>query len=248
MATILDIFASFKDFIMKYDYYLFDLDNCLLYIPNVAEYFDEVLINSLEEMGLNEKNIPAKVERDKFWFSGIGHVNLLERWGISDVHLFWKYFDDFDYVKRKELVKRNEMYIFEDVKPTMKKLRKKGKYLGLISNTADYIIEYILNKFRLKNYFQVVFGMNYTMDVSLAKPSPSGILSVLKNFNCDPICNKILMVGDSKDDIFAAKQANVDACLVKRDTKKYSEGFVNWEYKPDFIIKNINELISSDKI
>ncbi len=228
---------------MKYDYYLFDLDNCLLYIPNVNVYFDSILTTVLIEMGLKERNIPAKIERDKFWFSGIGHVELLKIWGIFDVHLFWKYFDDLDYFRRKELVKRKEMYLFEDVKPTIKRLSRSGKQIALISNTADYIIDYILKKFRLKKYFKEVFAMNYAMDVSLAKPSPKGILSVLKKLNCDLISTKALMIGDSNDDIFAAKQAHIEACLIKRDAKKYTDGFSEWEYKPDFIINDLKELI-----
>ena len=51
------------------------------------------------------------------------------------------------------------------------------------------------------------------------------------------------MVGDSYVDIFAAKRADIHACLIKRDFDKYPDGYADWEYKPDTIIKDLKAIL-----
>jgi phosphoglycolate phosphatase-like HAD superfamily hydrolase len=54
---------------------------------------------------------------------------------------------------------------------------------------------------------------------------------------------KAIMIGDSIVDVFAAKRANIDACLLTRNLNKYPDGYDKWEYKPDFVINNLDEII-----
>ncbi len=224
---------------MKFDCYLFDLDNCLLFIPNYPNYFDDILVKTLEKFKLNI--IPNRTERNKLWYAGNDYLKLLYKWGITDSRNFWKFFDDIDLEKRKILVEKEEMFFFNDVLTVLRELRNNDKKLGLISNTADYIIEYILEKFQYNHFFHETFGLGVQKDQAIAKPSPEGIHMVLKKIGISKY-SKAIMVGDSMVDILAAKRANINACLIRRDIDKYPDGYDTWEYQPDFIIDQLDDL------
>ena len=52
------------------------------------------------------------------------------------------------------------------------------------------------------------------------------------------------MIGDSIVDVYAAKKANISACLIRRDKSKYRDGYGAWEYNPDFVIEQLNEILN----
>lgn len=226
---------------MKYDYYLFDLDGCLLYIPRSWEYFDNILIKTLEQAKTTK--IPMRSERNNFWFSGKNYINYLRNWGTIDFQNFWKIFDEIDYEHRKILIKRNKIFLFNDVKQILKEIYLDGKKTAIISNSADYIVKYILNKFNIAKFFHKLFGLSYDKDQAMAKPSPLGIISILNEFNFNPRTAKALMIGDSVMDIYAAKRAEIHSCLIRRDETKYPNEYTDWEHQPDYVIDNLTELL-----
>jgi len=226
---------------MKYNYFLFDLDNCLLYIPNSKDYFDNILLETLKQG--STKHIPVRSERNKFWFSGNSYIDYLKKWGMKNFHDFWKYFDEIDFEYRKILVQKNEVLLFNDVKCVLEKIYNENKKLAIISNAADYIIDFIVKKFNINKYFDYFFGLSFDKDQSIAKPSPLGVLSVLKKLKYDPKTEKAIMIGDSIVDVYAAKKANISACLIRRDKNKYTDGYGAWEYNPDFVIAQLDEVL-----
>jgi HAD superfamily hydrolase (TIGR01549 family) len=225
---------------MRFDCYLFDLDNSLLEIPNPSEYFDDVLVGTLNKFSL--KKIPDFNERNKLWKAGEEYLNILKKWGITDSENFWKYFDEIDYIKRKKLIKGDKLNFFPDVLDVLNKLNSANKKMAIISNTADYIIEYVLNKLNYESFFHETFGLGYDKNQSIAKPSPEGIKLVLKKLEIDPKSSNAIMIGDSIVDILAAKRANIQACLIRRNLDKYPEGYDKWEYPPDYIIEKLDDL------
>ena len=227
---------------MKYSYFLFDLDNCLLYIPNSKDYFDNILLETLK-LCLT-KHVPERSERNKFWFSGNSYIDYLKKWGANNFHDFWKYFDEIDFEYRKILVQKNEILLFDDVKSVLEKIYNENKKLAIISNSADYIVDFIVKKFNINKYFNYFFGLSFDKDQSIAKPSPLGVLSVLEKLKYDPKKEKAIMVGDSIVDVYAAKKANISACLIRRDKNKYPDGYGAWEYNPDYVIEQLNEILN----
>ena len=227
---------------MKFNYFLFDLDNCLLYIPNSKDYFDNILFETLKQG--TTKHIPVRSERNKFWFSGNGYIDYLKKWGMNDFHDFWKCFDEIDFEYRKILVQKNEILLFNDVKSVLEEIYNENKKLAIISNSADYIVDFIVKEFNITKYFNYFFGLSFDKDQSIAKPSPLGVLSVLEKLNYDPKKEKAIMIGDSIVDVYAAKKANISACLIKRNKNKYPDGFGVWEYNPDFVIEQLNEVLN----
>jgi HAD superfamily hydrolase (TIGR01549 family) len=246
MEKILDISVIFKfpllflKLHMNFECYLFDFDNCLLEIPNTFKFFNQVLLKTLERLKVNP--IPSKQEREKFWFSGNHYLSLLSSWGIQDEDIFWERFDKTDFNKRKELLDQRKLHLYNDVIPVLEKLRKENKKLGIISNTAEYVVNFILEELNLDHYFQDIFGMGKKTQ-NKAKPSPDGVLEVLNNLGCSSNKEGVLMVGDSSADIEAAKMAKIKSCLIIRDSNKFQDGHSNWKYQPDYIITNLGEIL-----
>jgi len=225
---------------MKFDYYLFDLDNCLLNFKDPSEYFDNVLVETIKR--LTTSPLPGRKERNKFWLSGEKYIDMLENWGLNDINHFWKHFDEIDFELRKLHLKQDELSLYHDVNDVLNRLKDAGKKIAIISNAADYIVDYIVQKFQILDIFDDIFGLGFDKDQAIAKPSPYGVLKVLKNLNFNPDKSKAIMIGDSRLDIYAAKRANIVACLITRELNKYPDGYKKWIYKPDYVIEQLDEI------
>jgi len=228
---------------MKFEIYLFDLDGTLLNLGNIGAYADQILVKTLNE--LKAPKIPERDERYKFWSAGNNYIELLHKWGVSKAHKFWKQYDKVDFKQRKALYNQKKIALFDDVKTILERIynHKDGKKIAIVTNTANYVVEYILKKFDIAPFFQAIFSMGFKNDQKSAKPSPSGIFSILESFHYDPNVHKALMIGDSISDIIAAKKANIFACLIKRDKMRYEKGFNSWKFQPDYIIERLDELL-----
>ncbi|MBD3194081.1 MAG: HAD-IA family hydrolase [Candidatus Lokiarchaeota archaeon] len=227
---------------MDIDYYLFDLDNSLLHIPNSSEYFDKILVETLNS--ISKKRIPDRTERNQLWISGDDYYLLLKKWGVFDDEEFWNKFDLTDYHCRLPLIEDKKIYLYPDVIPLLHKLQKYNKNLAIVSNTAQFIVEFVLETFNLTEFFHEVFALGGGNEQEIAKPSPKGILATLNKLDYNEESSSAIMIGDSLVDIVAAKRANIYACLIKRDSQKYIDGFEEWEAPPDFIIENLEEIFN----
>lgn len=230
---------------MRFNFYLFDLDGTLLHFGNIGAYADQILGETLERL---KANYPQnRNERYKLWLSDENFFNVLQEWDVKDPQDFWKVYDEIDFEKRKILIEKNKVYLYKDVTTVLKKIYhdKDNKKLAIISNAAYYIVEYVLEKFNIDKYFHESFGLGYyDNDQELAKPSPKGVLKILKKFNYDPKESKAILVGDSMFDVIAAKKANIYACLIRRDVNTPKKHYKQRDIKPDFIIESLEELLN----
>ncbi|MFX0080887.1 MAG: HAD family hydrolase [Candidatus Hodarchaeota archaeon] len=228
---------------MKFDFYLFDLDGTLLNLGNIGAYVDQIFVKTLKK--LKVPKTPDKDERLKFWSVGDNYLELLNTWGASKAQTFWKQFDKVDFKQRKALFNEKKLALFDDVKLVLERIHnhKDGKKMGIVTNTANYVVDYVLKKFNIAPFFQEIFSMGFKNDQKSAKPSPSGILSILKKFQYDQNIHKALMIGDSIADILAAKKANISACLITRGTLRYQKEINGWEFQPDYIIERLDKIL-----
>ena len=225
---------------MDFKYYLFDLDNCLIHYPNFVDFFDNLLVENLKNFS---KNTPPQKERKELLYAEEKYNDILRQWGISDCELFWKLFNEIDFKNRKKLIEKSEIFLFKKVKSVLQRLRDENKKVALISNTPNYIVDYILEKFRLNKYFDEVLRIDYNKNQNLAKPSPYGILSILDKLKYNSESSNAIMIGDSMVDILAAKRANIYGCLIVREASNETLGFEVWDHNPDFIIYSLDDLL-----
>ena len=122
-------------------------------------------------------------------------------------------------------------------KSTIKKLKDKGFPVGLVTNVGSIAIEGAINTLGLENLFDSVITRN---DVRRLKPSPEGLHMASKALKVNP--DSVLLIGDSFDDIGAARAAGMKCCFIKG-----GQDIVHLEcpHKPMITINSLEELINN---
>ncbi len=128
----------------------------------------------------------------------------------------------------------DKIYFFSDVVPVLKKLKKKGYKIALLSNTESFIRKPLEEKLDAKKYIDF-FG--YSFKLNALKPSKEAFQKVLDNFKVSS--QEALMVGDSlRSDVQGANNMNMHSCWLNRDNLNLDSANV----KPEFEIKSLTEL------
>jgi HAD superfamily hydrolase (TIGR01509 family) len=211
---------------------LFDLDGTLVKLPNLIEFFDTLLIETLQDYDIS---IPDREERLALWHSGGEFEEVIRSWGIKDYEVFIHDFDKRDLIKRQKLAKEGIIKVFPDV-AVLPMLHNKVK-LGIVTNTPPEIASFEIEFFDLREHFDD-FVMLGTNEQKIAKPEPDGLFRCLRNLGVSE--KEALMVGDSRSDILGGQNAGVATVLVRRPEQSVPRGL---SIPPDFIIDNLHELL-----
>ena len=130
------------------------------------------------------------------------------------------------------------MKIGKGVLETLKKLKKKGLKIVLVSDLTTHIQLRKIKKFRITTYVDFLVTSE---EAGSEKPHSIMFLLALNKVNCLP--EEAIMVGDSRNkDIAGANAVGIDTVLIsktkkiKMDKKKFKN--------PNYSIKNISELLS----
>lgn len=97
---------------------------------------------------------------------------------------------------------------FPGVVSTLKHLRAAGLILGVCTNKLTGLSQRLLDELELTQYFAAVVGG----DVQARKPDPRHVLDTIERLGASP--ETALMIGDSLNDVAAAKAANVRVVAV----------------------------------
>ena len=116
-------------------------------------------------------------------------------------------------------------------------LKTRGIKIGLVSNVGRKALENALLKLDLHPFFNVVVSRN---DVQFMKPSGEGLSLALSRLQV--IQDKTLYIGDSLDDIQAAKAAGVKVIIIMGKENSKAELL---SAEPDQLIHHFNELLAS---
>ena len=112
---------------------------------------------------------------------------------------------------------------YDDVLPTLLRLKKDGKTLGIVtSNNAKHVYDVLRFLNIDKKLFSVIVGND---DTDKHKPNPEPIykaMELLSLIDKDSIC----YVGDALDDKKAAINAGVTPILLDRDHQYQEDGIV----------------------
>lgn len=111
---------------------------------------------------------------------------------------------------------------FADTLSNLEKLKKKYKIV-LISNTDQFTIKQVIDKFGLKDYFD---EMIFSHDLGILKNDSEMFETALKKVGVKP--EDAVMVGDSMEsDIRGAEKAGIKAILIdRRDKREYNHKIV----------------------
>ncbi len=126
-------------------------------------------------------------------------------------------------------------FLFPAVADTLGALHAKGLPLALVTNKPTPFVAPILASLDIAKYFTVVIGGD---DVKNKKPHPELLLMVAEKLGLAP--TELLFVGDSRNDIQAAKAAG---CRSIGLTYGYNYGEPISQSEPDYIFDQFNELL-----
>lgn len=208
--------------------------------------FDGTLINSMPDLTLSlnnmlaHYNLPPLTIEEATPFIGNGAKILVQRaidFSTKDISKI-EFEEAFTlYMKSYRENTCVKTYTYPGVTDTLKYLQKKGYKLAICTNKPLVFIEPILEKLDIKQYFDHWIGED---SLSEKKPSAAPLLYLAEKGNVD--IKKCLMVGDSKNDIFAAHNAEME-CVGVSYGYNYNENIA--EYNPTLIIDNFSDLQES---
>ncbi len=212
---------------------IFDLDGTLIdSVPDLADAINRML-ESLGREPFDEATIRGWV--------GNGAPTLVRRAlsggtqidGSIDETLFERALETFLQAYRNTLCSRTTL--FPGAEPMLTHLAKTGYRLSIVTNKPEPFVAPILRHLGIEPYFDLILGAE---SVAYKKPHPTPLLHVCEQFGTGP--DRSLMVGDSKNDILAAKAAGMQSVGVAWGYN-YDEPVE--AYGPDAVIGNFEELL-----
>ncbi len=114
-------------------------------------------------------------------------------------------------------------------------IKGKGVKTGLVSNVGKKALEKALQKTNILQFFDVIISRN---DVQNLKPSGEGIDLALNRLQVTE--ENSLFIGDSLDDIHAAKEAGLRVIIILGGENPKPELL---SAKPDYLINDFGELL-----
>ena len=179
---------------------MFDLDGTLVdSVPDLAAAVD----NTLNDLG----RPPAGVNQVRDWV-GNGARVLVRRalaGGLEHAHV-----DDAQAEQALELFMQHYAanhaltQVYSGVKPTLDWLREQQVELAIVTNKPERFVAPLLDEKGLGGYFRWIVGGD---TLPQQKPDPAALRHVLRLARVEPA--QALFVGDSRNDVRAAKAAGV---------------------------------------
>ncbi len=124
--------------------------------------------------------------------------------------------------------------LYEGVNQGLENLQKQEIKIACITNKPLRFVEPILKQLGIAHFFEQVVGGDSTPHI---KPHPLPLLTTAEQFNVSP--TEALMVGDSNNDILAARAAGFGIICVNYG---YNQGRRIEDFNPDRVINSVAEI------
>lgn len=213
---------------------LFDLDGTLIdSVPDLAEAVDSMLLTLGREA--------VGVSHVRHWV-GNGAPMLVKRAltgeqepddSALDDALFEQAFELFMEAYGNNTAHSSELY--PGVVACLEGLKRRGIRMGLVTNKPIRFTYPLLEEFGLSGFFDVVLGGD---SLPVKKPDPGQLFHAMQELGVKP--ENTLMVGDSRNDIGAAKAAG---CPVVAVPYGYNHGEPVELSQPDLIVEQLDQLV-----
>jgi len=210
---------------------MFDLDGTLVdSVPDLAAAVDKALLG----MG----RAPAGLEQVRHWVGNGARVLVrralaggIEHEGVSeeDTERALALFMD-AYADSHALTE-----VYPGVVDTLKWLKKQDVELALITNKPERFVAPLLDEMGLGKFFRWIVGGD---TLPQQKPDPAALLFVMKAAGVAP--GEALFVGDSRNDVLAAKAAGVRSVGL---TYGYNHGRPIAEEQPSLVLDDLRQLL-----
>ena len=206
--------------------------------------FDGTLINSIPDLTLATNKMLAHYSLDALTieqvtpFIGNGAKPLVKRaleaamQKTSTDAFLEEAFNVYFAAYKEEVCK--DTFLYSNVLETLNYLKERGYKMAICTNKPLYFVAPILEKLQIKNFFECWIGED---SLPTKKPAAAPLLYLVEKANTT-IANSI-MIGDSKNDILAAKNAKMDSIGVSYGYN-YNENIA--DYDPTIVIDHFDQL------
>lgn len=134
-------------------------------------------------------------------------------------------------------LRKGYLPLFDDVIIVLDKIKELSIPTCIITGADTKSATEILNDNNILHYFTEIIGADLT---SRGKPFPDPIILALKRLDFDVNRNQVFFIGDSINDLLAAKAAGVFAVFLWRKKKKIPQKI---QQNADIIIYNLENLL-----
>jgi phosphoglycolate phosphatase len=212
---------------------LFDLDGTLIdSVPDLCSAVNHMLIQ-LDKQSFSEDII-------RKWI-GNGATLLIQRALLGkaqvdediDKELFLKAKDIFFEFYKDNL--HDKTILYDGVKDTLEELKNRNYKMAIVTNKPYKFVSPLMEYFELSDIFDIYLGGD---SLDERKPHPMPLLYCVEQF--DTRIEDVVMVGDSKNDILAAKNANIDSIAVNYG---YNYGEDIKIYNPNIVIDKFSKIL-----
>ena len=212
---------------------MFDLDGTLMdSVPDLAAAVDKMLMLLGRE--------PAGIARVRDWVGNGSRVLVrralaggLEHEGVSD-----EFADEALALFMQAYSGGHELTtVYPGVRECLDWLREREVKLAIITNKPAQFIEPLLEEKGLTGYFQWLVGGD---TLPQQKPDPAALFYVMDK--ADVVPEESLFVGDSRNDVRAAKAAAVPCVAL---TYGYNHGESIADEQPALVLDDLRELVAS---
>lgn len=213
-------------------------------IKAVAFDLDGTLIDSVPDLAaatsaaLQELNLPLCTQDQVRSWVGNGAEMLMRRalsfalnTAVSDERLA-ACMPRFMHFYQQNLQQHSRLY--DDVESVLQQLFSAGFQLAIVTNKPHEFTVPLLKAFKLDRYFSMVLGGDSLLKM---KPDPMPLTHILQQWQLKP--EQLLMVGDSKNDILAAKAAGIASIGL---TYGYNYGEDIGQSSPTVVCEQFNKI------
>lgn len=122
----------------------------------------------------------------------------------------------------------------------LEKLKNNNITLTLVSSSPRKLVEKLLKQHNLDKYFKAFVAGD---EVMMHKPNPEAFDQIIEIAKLNP--KTTIIIGDSHNDILAAKSASVASCLFLPPENKIFYDFDKLkETNPDYTAENLNSFVN----
>ncbi len=201
---------------MEYKSIIFDLDGTLL--ESTADHID--WIYECCEQALDYQNIDNNFSREELGkLLGMdGYDEYISTCQLEEINPeeHWQIVTELRHQRKLEMVENNNLDLYPEAEETIKRLHDQGFKIGLVSNSPDKTVNEIIDFYDLKKYIEYYRGISDHEDLKHRKPSARNLQIAAAELKRTPA----IYVGNKKEDVEAAENADVASLIVKREKNR----------------------------
>ena len=194
---------------------LFDLDGTLI---DSTDAIESTFYHSFKELNFDFKGNDEDIK------SLIGYpLDIMYKELGVDESKVWDFVDS--YKNRYREISVEQTTLLENAYEAVELASKFARVSVVTTKTRTYTMP-LLENFNIAQFFEVVTGRE---NVQNPKPHPEPILITLEQMNYDKNIDSVWMIGDTKLDLIAANEANVNSIGVlcgygnEKELRKYTD-------------------------